>query len=472
MKRRWRILEVIAWATFFSVAAAVLVLRYGLLPQAERLRPEIVARVAATVGRPVTIGRIEAEWLGLRPQINLSDVRILDAEGREALVLPSVENILSWRSLAHGRLRLHALRIDGPKLAVRRDAAGAFYVAGITLAHFNAKLGAELPPLEVASITGRLQGRALPDGYQLIARSVALAPQDGTPLAPVDFQLAWKAESGVVSANTLELAPLAHFAESLPLPTDIRKLALELEPRGQLGDFRFEWQGAFEAPARYKARARFFDLGIKAREKVPGFAKLAGNFEASEAGGRATLQSRGAQLELPKVFPDPRLTFDILTGQLDWQREGAGMKVGISSVTFANADLSGNAFGSYAYGGEGPGVLDVSAVLNRADAKNLPHYLPLGALMGEGTRRWLVQGILAGEASDVQVRLQGDLRDFPFTDPARGQFVVKAHVQHGLLNYAEGWPRIEEIDADLSFERRRMDIVAKSGRILGANVHE
>src|SRR3989440_4065982 len=133
MQRLWRILEVIAWATFFSVAAGVLVLRYGLLPQVERLRPEIVARVAATVGRPVTIGRIDAEWLGLRPQINLSDVRIFDAEGREALVLPSVENILSWRSLAHGRLRLHALRIEGPRLAVRRDGAGAYYVAGMKL---------------------------------------------------------------------------------------------------------------------------------------------------------------------------------------------------------------------------------------------------------------------------------------------------------------------------------------------------
>ena len=55
---------------------------------------------------------------------------------------------------------------------------------------------------------------------------------------------------------------------------------------------------------------RFFDLGIKPREKVPGFARVAGNFEASEAGGKLTLQSRGAELELPKVFPDPRLTFD------------------------------------------------------------------------------------------------------------------------------------------------------------------
>src|SRR5436305_3353981 len=134
MKRLRRTLEVLAWATFFTLAAALLVLRYALLPQIERYRPEIVARVAAIVGQPVKIGRIDAEWLGLRPQINLSDVRIYDAEGREALVLPSVENILSWRSLAHGGLRLHALRIEGPRLAMRRDAAGALYVAGIKLA--------------------------------------------------------------------------------------------------------------------------------------------------------------------------------------------------------------------------------------------------------------------------------------------------------------------------------------------------
>src|SRR5919204_6128227 len=134
MKRLGRTLEVLAWATFFACAAAVLVLRYVALPQIERLRPEIVARVAAIVGQPVRIGGIEAEWLGLRPQLNLTDVRIYDAEGREALVLPSVENILSWRSLVHGTLNLYALHIDGPRLVVRRDADGVFYVAGIKLA--------------------------------------------------------------------------------------------------------------------------------------------------------------------------------------------------------------------------------------------------------------------------------------------------------------------------------------------------
>ena len=607
-----RIPELLAWAAFFTLATALLVLRYGLLPNIERYRPEIVARVAAVVGLPVKIGRIEAEWLGLRPQINLSDVRIYDAEGREALVLPSVENILSWRSLAHGQLRLHALRVEGLRLSVRRDGAGAFYVAGIkvapapgetgfsdwllaqddieirgaeiewfdekraaaplmltginlrlrndgerhavglagrlpealgttlefraelqgaslaqaatwsgrayaelgqtdlaawrawfdypiafqsgrgalrlwgaveggtlrqatadiALAAVSAKLGEDLPPLELGAVTGRLQARLLPDGYQLTARKLALTPQGEPALAPMDFQVAWKAESGTANANALELAPLAHFAEALPLPVELRRLALELEPRGQLGDVRFEWQGPVAAPAQYRARARFFDLGIKPRETVPGFARLAGSIEATDAGGRLYLQSRGAELELPRVFQEPRLTFDTLNGQVDWKRADGVLNVQLASLTFTNTDLSGNAFGSYAYSGEGPGTLDLSAVLNRADAKNLARYLPLGAIMGEKPREWLLKGILAGQASDVQVRLQGDLREFPFADPARGQFLVTARVHHGLLHYADGWPRIEDIEADLAFERNRMDLTGRAGRTLGASLHD
>ena len=58
MKRLWRTLEGLAWGTFFVLAALVLGLRYGVLPQVERWRPQIVERVSAFVGLPVKIGRI------------------------------------------------------------------------------------------------------------------------------------------------------------------------------------------------------------------------------------------------------------------------------------------------------------------------------------------------------------------------------------------------------------------------------
>ena len=133
MMRLVRAIEVLAWALFFAFAALVLALRYWVLPDIERYRDDIVAVVSSTVGQPVRIGAIEAGWLGLRPQVSLFDVRVYDAAGREALVLPVVDNVMSWRSLLRGGLRLHSLVIDRPRLSVRRDAAGEIYVAGIKL---------------------------------------------------------------------------------------------------------------------------------------------------------------------------------------------------------------------------------------------------------------------------------------------------------------------------------------------------
>src|SRR6185503_15035857 len=113
--------------------------------------------------------------------------------------------------------------------------------------------------------------------------------------------------------------------------------------------------------------------------------------------------------------------------------------------SFANADASGNASGSYTRSGPGPGTVDVNANLTRADASRIARYLP-------------------------HAHLKGDLRDFPFVDPARGQFLITARFENGVLRYDDQWPRIENIEGDLQFERDGMLIIGRSGTILGARV--
>ena len=126
-----RALEALAWTAFFAFAAVFLTLRYWVLPNVEQYRPEIVAAISRAIDLPVKIGTLTTDWQGLRPRLSISDVRIYDKDGREALVLPAVENVVAWRSFIVGGLRLHSFTIDGPKLAVRRDARGDIYVAGI-----------------------------------------------------------------------------------------------------------------------------------------------------------------------------------------------------------------------------------------------------------------------------------------------------------------------------------------------------
>jgi uncharacterized protein (TIGR02099 family) len=611
MKRLWRAIEVLAWGVFFACAALVLAVRFWVLPDIERYRSEIVAAISLGIGLPVKVNGIEAGWLGLRPQITLTDVRIYDAQGREALVLPSIHNVIAWRSLVERDLRLHRLQIgDGLRLAVRRDAAGELYVAGlkmsrggggtgglgavlghgelvlqnaeiewrdelrgapplvfsgldlkvvsseeafslglkartppelgssfelrarlqanpdpagpsgrvylevgntdlaawrawidyplnvrqgqgalrvwatldkgalkqatadVALVDVRASLADELSPLELASVRGRVSGRPLADGVEVSGRGLALVMERGPEIPKTDFQIVWRPQGGgVVAASVVDLQAVRHLVESLPLPPQLTGVLDELAPTGQLADSRLEWTGPFDAPQRFSARVRFSDLAMRPRGTIPGFAGLAGTLEATQDRGKLSLSSTKCALEFPRVFPDPHIAFDSLAGDIDWERDRAGaLAVRVASLSFANSHASGNLFGSYAWRGEGPGSLDLSAVLNRADGRHTAKYLPHPAIMGEKVREWVANGVLAAEANDVRVRVRGDLRQFPFVDPASGEFQVTARFDKGVLDYARGWPRIHDIAGELNFERDRMEITGRSGTVLGAHL--
>lgn len=115
-------------------AVVVLTLRYRILPNIESYHEQITTAASAAIGQPLTIGKIGADWDGLRPRLLLSDVRILDKQGHVALSLPRLENTVAWTSLPTMELRFHSLLVESPDLSVRRDAQGFWYVAGIALA--------------------------------------------------------------------------------------------------------------------------------------------------------------------------------------------------------------------------------------------------------------------------------------------------------------------------------------------------
>lgn len=622
-----RALRLVGWscvAAYFALVAAILALRYVVLPQIETYRPTIERLVGEGLGLQVSIGRVEASWAGINPDLTLHDVRVADAENRPALAFSRVEAIISWWSVPAADLRLRVLRIDEPTLHLRRDAAGAYFVAGIPLGDSGEKGGMSswvleqrririrgatlvweddlrgapalvledvnlaldndgsrhrvgltaLPPADLASridVRGEFRGRdfaelrewtgqayaaidyadlavwsrwvdypvALPQGRGAIrawmtladgvvremttdlaledvslqlrpdlpvlaldrmagrlnlrlpsgaagfaasGKRVTLETRAASPaeaatslrIEPTDFQVGWqrdgdgKAVVGNIGVSRADLGALARLAGYLPLDAASRQMLLDYAPAGLVTGLNARWRGDAERLQSYSLKAGVRDLGMKARGYFPGFSGITGSVEADEKGGRVELNSGASSIDLPSVFPESLTRLDSLVVSAGWKVDDKGVAVELARAEFSAPEAAGSAQGTYRSAADGPGVIDLTAALTRADARAVWRYMP--HVVGAGARHWLRDSLLAGKATEAKLTLKGDLKDFPFLDKRLGQFLVTVKARDTVIDYAKGWPRIEGVQGDLRFEGNGMVVDAQKGRIFGARL--
>jgi uncharacterized protein (TIGR02099 family) len=116
----------LAWITVALVWGG---LHFLIVPRIGELRPWLEQQATRTLGVTVRIGAITARSNGLIPSFELNNISLIDAQGREALRLPSVLAALSPRSVIG--LGFEQLYVEGLVLEVRRTADGRIWVAGM-----------------------------------------------------------------------------------------------------------------------------------------------------------------------------------------------------------------------------------------------------------------------------------------------------------------------------------------------------
>jgi len=357
--------------------------------------------------------------------------------------------------------------------------------ATVSLVDVAARFGPELPPFEARAVHGRFGFKKREEGlgllglgkrqlaYDAFARELKVALDDGTDLAPADFTARWEPAQGrepargEVVANSIELAPLALVAERLPLPETLRRAIVTALPRGRLTESRFAWTGDIERPLAYSARGRFAELGMLPVHGLPGFDRLAGSFEVSERAGTVALSGTRTTITQPAVFAEESVAFDMLSARVSWTASQGSVEVRIEDVAFANAELAGNVAGTVRAGASAPVAVDIAARVPKAEGKAIYKYIPR---LGANTASWLKHAIVAGTATDVRVRVRGDLDAFPFDDPKAGEFRVSGKIAGGELDYAAGWPRLREVAGELEFVGRRLNIAGQRARVLGVQL--
>ena len=593
---------------YFVSALGILAVRHWVLPRADEFRQQVELSITESLGLPVSIGRVSAEWIGLRPTLELADLRISDADGRNALGLSLVDATLSWRSLARGHPVFRRLEIHGPELAVRREADGRILVAGLeaggrsqdagfggwlfdqreivirdaTLVWSDAQreapplvlerlnlrldnrgdrhrfgltaapsaelaekidargdftgrdpaqwaqwpgelfvrlddgdLGAwqqwvdypvalsgrgdasawidrrgpasysasvdlalrdartrfrdDLPELVLTALNGSIRGRREGTEMELETSALQATGHNGVVLPALDLRFEYapargeELARGHVSAKHLDLAALASLAAHLPLEPVLLGRIAELSPTGELFDLVYGWRGDESAPSGWELRGRAEALSAAPGPGWPGFSGFSGSFAGDDQRGKFDLAGSEAALELPQIFADSRLPLSRAGIDGRWKRSAQGLELHLDRVHFANRDAAGTAGGVYRPRADGPGEIELTAQLSRADATRVWRYLP--RVVGDTTRDWVREAIQAGRAGAASLQLRGDLADFPFADGERGLFQVDVSVSGVRLAYAPAWPAIDDISGKLRFKGSEMRVEADRGRV-------
>jgi uncharacterized protein (TIGR02099 family) len=117
---------VFAW---IAVLIAWSALHIFIVPRIGDYREVLQQQASRAMGMRLEIGSVSAQGGWLVPWFEVTDVRLFDREGREALRLPLVLAAISPSSVLMGQFE--QLTVDQPELEIRRDAHGHVWVAGI-----------------------------------------------------------------------------------------------------------------------------------------------------------------------------------------------------------------------------------------------------------------------------------------------------------------------------------------------------
>jgi uncharacterized protein (TIGR02099 family) len=410
------IYRVLTWAVLgcgLLFAAAILALRYWILPDIGEYRERIAETVSRAAGQKISIGGISANWDGLRPQLSLSAVAVHDAEGRPALELPRIDATLSWRSALLLRVNFHALEIHRPHLLVRRDSRGRITVGGVAVEGQQQEEGGfsqwllDQREIEIfdAALDWRDEMRAAPELH----------------LRQVQLRL-------VNSGDRHRFALIAHPPAELSAPVDVRadlrgadwnSLASNMSGQLYLHVSRVDiaaWRQWIDLPVAMASGDGALRAWLTLAE---------GDVQALTADA----ELRNVRARLAPALPE--LDLRQMGGRLGWKRSAGGLEINARRLGFSTADglalqpadlslkLTGSE-GAYTRGELQASALELSPLVVLADRlplsgdirRALEAYAPAGgiqdlAVKWEGSWPALKTYALRGRFQDLSLRRHG-----------------------------------------------------------------
>ncbi len=378
----------------------------------------------------------------------------------------------------------------------------------VALRDVNVQLGKTLEPLALASVTGRVGGRLLNEGFEFATENLRFNTPDGLQWPGGNLAMTSNGTAGQteqkneLKADRLDLAAVAQIANRLPLGTATHALIASFAPKGLVETLDARWQVPVNGSLSYSAKGRVSGLEVAALPSQvlrssalratgsvahqqpgrPGIKNAAIDFDLTQTAGKAKVVITQGHLDLPGVFEDPRVLLDKLSMDAQWRLTGANIDIQMRDIAFAGPDAQGTAQASWRSGQtptgapdpDSLGVLDLKGVLSRGNGARVHRYLPL--VLADPVRHYVRDAVVQGEVNDVKFLVKGAVDDIPYADPSKGDFKISAKVKNGTFAYvpraiqpkeAAPWPALTDVTAELVFNRAALEVNGVMAKVAG-----
>ncbi len=398
--------------------------------------------------------------------------------------------------------------------------------ADVALAQVDATLGKGLQPLALQSMSGRLVGRKLKQGFEASTQNLQFQTRDGlrwpggnmffSQTNPTSSDGATVANGGAdtydasqsindFKADKLDLAVISLIANKIPLGASTHELLTSLAPQGVIESISAHWRGYPDAPQDLKAKGVIKGVqvasksssqqvgeGLDKHEAIgrPGFRGANVDFEVNSDGGKAKISINKGAIDLPGMFSDAVIPIDQMSADVVWgiaqmtskSKVDSKIEVSVSNLSFKNADAQGTAQLTWRTSdpttainkSKFPGILDLNAKLINAELSKVSRYLPLG--IPSKAREYVRDLLVDGKASEVDFKIKGEVWDIPAIKANQGDFKITAKFNNARVAYVPRrlqdpsdlpWPELNKATGEMVLDRTSLSIKSSSAEVVG-----
>jgi len=235
---------------------------------------------------------------------------------------------------------------------------------------------------------------------------------------------------------------------------------------GEVRDLRLAATLVSNKPEILNIDAGFEELGYADDVRGIDVQGLNGKVSSNDSEGRLELAVRDQALRFEPMFREP-IPVETLDGLLVWRAGEQGITLIGNGIEMQSPFGRGSASLQleFPFDSDAGPAIDLTA---DTDVDDLTQLLPiLPKIIPPKVITWLDGAIAGGRSENATFRLKGNLKEFPFEPGESGVFVIAVPFEDARLEYAPGWPALEEAAGVLVFDGVSMYSTENSGLFAG-----